>query len=317
MKEFGIGIDIGGTSIKFGLFNKQGELIHKWDIVTDISDGGKNVIRDIADSIKEVLSFKSISMKDVVAIGMGVPGVIVGLNYVKVCVNLGWRDMHPADELSKLLDGVDVYLGNDANVAALGEVWQGAAKDYENVLMITLGTGVGGGVIIDGKIVSGAHGLGGEIGHIKVEKEEAKLCNCNASGCLEQYASATGIVSLAMKSLSLSDKASVLRDKADLSAKDVLDAAKLGDSVALEVMDKVTDYLGMAISNISLVINPQSIVIGGGVSNAGDFLISMIYDKYDNYLKLSEERATIIAAKLGNDAGIYGAAKLALDNALA
>ena len=317
MKRFCIGVDIGGTSIKFGLFNKQAEIIHKWHIATDVSDSGKNVIIDIAKSIKEVMSYKGIVKEDLIGIGLGVPGVILGLDYVKICVNLGWRNMYPARQLSELLSGVAVYIGNDANVAVLGEAWKGAAEDYTDVLMITIGTGIGGGVIIDGKIVSGVHGIAGEIGHIKVERKEARLCNCNASGCLEQYASATGIVNLVAEALNMGDKDSALGQLKEISAKDVLYAAKMGDALALEVMDRVTDYLGIAISNISLIINPQAIVIGGGVSLAGDFLINMIYDKYDKYLRLSEERASVIPAKLGNDAGIYGAAKLALDNTLA
>ena len=284
MEQLCIGIDLGGTSIKMGIFGADAKLLKKWEIPTDTSNKGENIIKDIAKSIKKELKASDLSIMDCIGIGMGVPGPVLKSGYVKVCVNLGWKDVYPGRELSDILGGIAVYLGNDANVAALGEAWQGAAKDMQDVVLVTIGTGVGSGIIIDGKIVVGRHGLAGEIGHIHVEDNESKQCNCGAYGCLEQVASATGIVRL----------------------------AKAGDELAMEVVQKVCAYLGVAISKVSLTVDPEVIVIGGGVSKAGSFLTDLIKKEYLKYTTLSDEQADIVLAKLGNDAGIYGAAKLAL-----
>ena len=244
---------------------------------------------------------------------MGIPGPVLPDGSVTLCVNLGWRDMNPQRELSALLDGLPVKSGNDANVAALGEMWQGGGKGFSDIVMVTLGTGVGGGVIIDEKIVAGRHGLGGEIGHIHARDEETEHCNCGGVGCLEQVASATGIAREARRKMAASDAPSVLREAGDqVTAKDVLDAAKAGDEMALEVMEVVGHYLGVALASLALTVDPQMFVIGGGVSKAGQYLIEVINRHYAQYMPISENRGTVGLAKLGNDAGIYGAARLVL-----
>ena len=309
-----IGVDIGGTSVKIGLFETTGELLDKWGVKTCKEDGGVNILPDVAASIRKKLDEMGLDLKkDITGAGMGVPGPVMPDGYVEVCVNLGWRDLNPQEELSSLLDGIPVKSGNDANVAALGEMWQGGGKGYSDLVMVTLGTGVGGGVIIDQKIIAGKHGLGGEIGHIHVRDDEWEHCNCGGVGCLEQVSSATGIAREARRTMAKSDKPSALREFGDnVSAKDVLDAAKAGDEMALEVMKTVSHYLGLALAQVALTVDPEIFVIGGGVSKAGQFLIDMIQKDYDHFTPISENKAKLGLATLGNDAGIYGAARLVL-----
>lgn len=308
-----IGVDVGGTTVKLGLFDESGALEEKWEIPTRKEDGGAHILGDIAASVKAKMAEKNLSQADVLGAGMGLPGPVLPDGYVEVCVNLGWRDMNPEKELSALLDGMKVKSGNDANVAALGEMWQGGGKGYHDIVMVTLGTGVGGGVILDGKIVAGRHGLGGEIGHIHVRDEEKEHCNCGGVGCLEQVSSATGIAREARRRMAASDKDSILRRAGDrVTAKDVLDAAKAGDELALEVMETVGHYLGVALAAISMVVDPEIFVIGGGVSRAGQFLVDLIQKYYEQFTPISKNKARIVLATLGNDAGIYGAARLIL-----
>lgn len=314
MEKKCIGIDIGGTSVKLGLFETDGTLLYKWEVPTRKEDGGKNILPDVASSIKAVLEEKGISLKDVVGAGMGVPGPVMPSGYVEVCVNLGWRDVNPQEELSALLDGIPVKSGNDANVAALGEMWQGGGKGYSDIVMVTLGTGIGGGVIIDQKIVAGKHGVGGEIGHIHVRDDEKEHCNCGGAGCIEQIASATGIAREARRAMAASDAPSALRRYGDgVTAKDVLDEAKNGDAMALEVVELVCRYLGVMCAQVAMTVDPEIFVIGGGVSKAGQFLIDKVWKYYDFYSPLSKSKSKIGLAKLGNDAGIYGSARLVLD----
>ena len=308
-----IGIDVGGTSVKIGLFEVGGELVDKWEVKTRKEEQGRYILEDVAASIKEQLAAKGIDMADVVGAGIGVPGPILPDGYVEVCVNLGWRDKNPVNELQELL-GVPVRGGNDANVAALGEMWQGGGKGYTDIVMVTLGTGVGGGVIIDEKIIAGKHGLGGEIGHIHIRDEETEHCNCGGVGCVAQVASATGIAREARRKMAASQKPSAMREFGDhVTAKNVLDAAKAGDELAMEVMEVVGHYLGLALAQIALTVDPEIFVIGGGVSKAGQFLIDLIDKHYAEYMVISQNRAVIGLATLGNDAGIYGAARLILD----
>ena len=309
-----IGIDVGGTSVKIGLFETTGELLDKWEVKTRREDGGAFILPDVAASIRKKLEEKGLDLgRDIAGAGMGVPGPVLPDGYVEVCVNLGWRGVNPQEELSKLLDGIPVKSGNDANVAALGEMWQGGGKGYSDLVMITLGTGVGGGVIIGQKIVAGRHGLGGEIGHIHVRDEETEHCNCGGVGCLEQVSSATGIAREARRKMAATDKDSLLRRAGDKeTAKDVLDAAKAGDELALEVMEVVGHYLGVALASASMIVDPEVFVIGGGVSKAGQFLLDMIEKHYEHFTPISENKAKIVLATLGNDAGIYGAARLIL-----
>lgn len=308
-----IGIDVGGTSVKIGLFEIDGTLVDKWEVKTRGEEQGKYILEDVAASVKERLAAKGIEMSEIAGAGIGVPGPIMPDGYVEVCVNLGWRDKNPVKELHALL-GVPVRAGNDANVAALGEMWQGGGKGYTDIVMVTLGTGVGGGVIIDEKIIAGKHGLGGEIGHIHIRDEETEHCNCGGVGCVEQIASATGIAREARRKMAASDKPSALREFGEhVTAKNVLDAAKAGDELAMDVMEVVGHYLGLALSQLALTVDPEIFVIGGGVSKAGQFLIDVIDKHYDKYMVISKNRPIIGLATLGNDAGIYGAARLILD----
>ncbi len=309
-----IGVDIGGTTVKVGIFEVDGTLLTKWEVPTRKEDGGVHILEDVAASIKKVLAEEKIDMDDVVGAGMGVPGPVMPDGYVEVCVNLGWRDMNPQRELSVLLDGIPVKSGNDANVAALGEMWRGGGMGYTDIVMVTLGTGVGGGVIIDEKIICGKHGLAGEIGHIHVRDEETEYCNCGGKGCVEQVASATGIAREARRTMAAGDAPSAMRKYGDtISAKNVLDEAKAGDAMALEVVETVGRYLGLMMAQISMTVDPEMFVVGGGVSRAGQFLIDIIEKYFEYYTPISKNKGKIGLAKLGNDAGIYGAARLVLD----
>ncbi|MDY5484009.1 MAG: ROK family glucokinase [Clostridium sp.] len=314
MEKKCIGIDVGGTTVKVGLFELDGTLLRKWEVPTRKENGGENILPDVAASIRKVLEEEKLTLNDVVGAGMGIPGPVLPDGYVEVCVNLGWHDINPQRQLSDLLEGLPVRTGNDANVAALGEMWQGGGKGYSDIVMVTLGTGVGGGVIIDEKIVSGKHGMGGEIGHIRIREGEKESCNCKGHGCLEQVASATGIAREARRAMAAKNVDSMLRRFGDaVTAKDVLDCAKAGDGLALEVMETVCYYLGWGLAMISMTVDPEIFVIGGGVSRAGTFLTDMIKKYYNEYTPMSENKAGITLATLGNDAGIYGAARLILD----
>jgi len=311
MEKYLFGVDVGGTTVKLGLFTPEGDLVDKWEITTRKEDGGDHIIGDIAESIREEAAKKGIAFADVVGVGIGVPGPVTDDGTVLMAANLGWGERHITTELSDIL-GVPVKAGNDANVAALGEMWKGGGKGYDDMVAVTLGTGVGGGIIINGKIVCGATGAGGEIGHIHLEDNEPDECGCKGHGCLEQYASATGVVRIAGRRLAQSDKASVLRDK-DFSAKDVWDAVKAGDALAVEVAEVYGEYLGKGLAAVANVVNPEIFVIGGGVSRAGQILIDYMKPYYDRYVFPGARGAKFALAILGNDAGIYGSAKLVYD----
>lgn len=309
-----VGVDVGGTTVKIGIFKEDGTLVKKWEVPTRKEDDSTHIIPDIADSVRKELGGLSIDLKDVTGVGMGVPGPVLPDGYVEVCVNLGWRDINPQEELSRLLDGIKVLSGNDANVAALGEMWQGGGKGYKDIVMVTLGTGVGGGVILGEKIVSGRHGLAGEIGHIHVRDGEKEFCNCGGRGCLEQVASATGIAREARRKMADSDIPSAMRAFGDaVTAKDVFDAAKNGDELANEVVETFGHYLGVTLAQVAMTVDPECFVIGGGVSKAGNFLVNVVDKYYKHYTPISENKGIISLAKLGNDAGIYGAARLILE----
>lgn len=309
MKKYGFGVDIGGTTIKMGFFETNGTLLDKWEIKTNTGDGGKEILSDISKSIDNKLAQENISKSDVEGIGVGVPGPVRADGVVNRCVNLGWGVFDAAGELSSLT-GLPVKVGNDANVAALGEMWQGGAKGCKDVVMVTLGTGVGGGIIVDGKIVAGSNGAGGEIGHITVNKEEIEACNCGQYGCLEQYASATGIVRMAKRKLAKISDETVLRKYEDLTAKDIFDEAKAGDEVALGLVDEVGELLGSTLSNIACVVNPEVIVVGGGVSKAGAILIDSIQNHFEETSFHATRDTRFEIATLGNDAGMYGSLAL-------
>lgn len=304
-----IGIDIGGTSVKLGIFEEDGTLVKKWEIPTRKEENGKYILGDIAASIRRTAKESGLELSDFSGAGMGFLDRFFRMDTAK-CVNLGWKAGNPQQELSRLLDGMTVKSGNDANVAALGEMWQGGGKGYKNLVMVTLGTGVGGGIILNEKIWTGEQGVGGEIGHIHVMEGEKEACNCGGHGCLEQVASATGIARTARRMLAADNRPSTLRSLKNISAKNVLDAAKAGDALALESLNKSCYYLGWALATISMVLDPQAFLIGGGVSKAGTFLTDIIKRYHDELSPMATKKADIVLAKLGNDAGIYGAAKL-------
>ena len=280
MEKKCIGIDVGGTTVKIGIFDTDGTLVYKWEVPSRKEENGAYILPDVAASIRKKLNERGIPMDAVIGAGMGFPGPV-----------------QP-----------------DGYVAALGEMWQGGGKGCHDIVMVTLGTGVGGGVVHDQKIVAGRHGLGGEIGHIHIREGEKETCNCGGHGCLEQVASATGIAREARRKMAAKPDASVMRAYGDaITAKNVLDAAKAGDALALEVMDTVCYYLGWALATISMTVDPEIFVIGGGVSKAGTFLTDWIDRYYRELTPISENKGEVRLATLGNDAGIYGAARLILD----
>ena len=311
MASYVFGVDVGGTTVKMGLFNKDGEVIDKWEIPTRTENHGENILPDVAASIKEKMAQKSIVKEDVEGVGIGTPGPVEKNGVVHQAVNLGWPEMNMKEELTTLLDGMRVEGGNDANVAALGEMWKGGGQGHKNLVAVTLGTGVGGGIIINGEIMTGATGSGGEIGHIHVEDNETEACNCGNFGCLEEYASATGITRLANRALQASDKDSVLRN-GEVSAKTVFDAVKVGDELAIAVAKQFGEYLGKALGVIAAIVNPEIFVIGGGVSKAGDILFDYIRPSFERTAFHGSRNVIFALATLGNDAGIYGAARMLL-----
>ncbi len=307
------GVDIGGTTVKIGILDEDGTVIDKWEIETRTADGGVNIIPDIADSLKNKASELGLVLgSDIVAAGMGIPGPVRPDGHVDVCVNLGWTDLNPQEILSGYLDGLPVKGGNDVNVAALGEMWAGGGKGYDPVVMIAIGTGVGAGVILNGEIFTGFAGGAGEIGHIHVNDDETEICGCGGRGCVEQYASSTGIGRLARRALAADDRPSTLRDYKDIAAKEVFDEAKKGDEIAIEVANRACRYLAVAMQSVAMTIDPETFIIGGGVSKAGQYLIDMVRGYYDELTPISVKKADIVLAKLGNDAGIYGASRLCM-----
>ncbi len=309
MKKYVFGVDIGGTTVKLGLFDIEGNVLDKWEIPTRTEDNGSLILPDIADSIREKM--KQIDREAVIGVGVGAPGPVDAEGVIHRAVNLGWGTFSIKESLEDLLN-MPVMAGNDANVAALGEMWMGGGQGYKDLVVVTLGTGVGGGIIINEKVLTGATGSGGEIGHIHVQNDEEETCGCGNSGCLEQYASATGITRLANRRLAEDDKASVLRDS-EVTAKAVWDAVKAKDELAIEVAERFGAYLGNGLAVIASVMNPEAFVIGGGVSKAGEILIDYIKPNYEKNVFHGCKDVKFALATLGNDAGIYGAAKLILD----
>lgn len=308
MKKYGFGVDVGGTTVKLGLFDIDGMMLEKWEIPTNTQDGGAAILDDVAAAVLGKIEERGIDKEDVLGIGLGVPGPVDAEGIVHKCVNLGWGVFN-VEETLESKTGLRVKAGNDANVAALGEAWQGGGKGYQNVVMVTLGTGVGGGIILNGKILPGTNGAAGEIGHIHVNSDEEECCGCGNKGCLEQYASATGIVRMAKKKLASETRQTVLTEKNPLTAKDIFDAAKVGDVVAEELVEKLCDVLGTALARVSCVVDPEVFVIGGGVSKAGEILTEGTARYYDIHAFHACRRCKITLATLGNDAGMYGCVK--------
>lgn len=311
MKTYCFGIDVGGTSVKLGLFRTDGTLLEKWEIPTRTCEEGLHIIPDIAAEVLGKITERNLDRADIQGVGIGVPGPVNDAGEVLGAVNLHWGQKNLIHEMEELL-GLPVKAGNDANVAALGEMWQGAARGCKNLIMVTLGTGVGGGIIVNGKIIAGAHGAAGEIGHANVEPGEKDRCNCGNHGCLEQMAAATGIVRLTRKELERSSEDSVLRS-GEVTAKAVFDAFKEDDALASRVVDQFASYLGNALAIFACVVDPERIVIGGGVSKAGEVVTKVIEPYYRRDAFPACKDVPIVLATLGNDAGIYGTAKLVID----
>ena len=314
MKPYAFGVDIGGTTVKIGFFSSEGKFIEHWEIPTRKEGNGEMILPDIARSITKKLKEHNLSLDDLEGVGVGVPGPVFANGIVNKCVNLGWDVVDVRGQLSALLNGVPVEVANDANVAALGEQWNGGGKGYDNVVMVTLGTGVGGGIVINGKILPGVHGAAGEIGHMKVRDNETATCGCGKKGCLEQYGSATGVVRLAKIALAENpDTDSPLRKLDPLTAKDVFDYAKTGDELSLSIVDDVGKMLGEAIAHITCVLDPDVIVIGGGVSRAGQILLDAVLKHYTPAAFHASRHSDFKLAVLGNDAGMYGAVRMILN----
>lgn len=311
MKQYGFGVDIGGTTIKLGLFRTDGELLDKWEIPTRKENGGGQILPDVAETIAAKQKERGIDASEVQGVGVGVPGPVTPEGIVHKCVNLGWGTFNVEETLSELT-GYPVKAGNDANVAALGEMWQGAGRGTKNIVMVTLGTGVGGGVIVNGSVVAGGTGAGGEIGHITVNGDEEETCGCGKKGCLEQYASATGVVTLTKRALAASDQPSSLRELSEVTAKDTFDAAKAGDALALAVVEQFGEILGKGLACVACVVDPDVFVIGGGVSKAGTMILDVVEKYFTPNAFHACRDAKFKLAQLGNDAGIYGCVQMIL-----
>lgn len=312
MKKYAFGVDVGGTTVKLGLFTTDGTLLKDWEIPTRKEMDGSRILTDISASILDRMKEESIAQDAVEGIGIGLPGPVLSDGTILKAVNLGWGVFNVEKALN-VLTGLKVRAGNDANVAALGEMWKGGGDGCPNMVMVTLGTGVGGGVILGGHILTGVNGSAGEIGHIPVvePEEEKEACGCGKHGCLEQYCSATGAVTLARRYLLANPEAeTILKNDGQLSAKDIFDAAKQADPVALEVTEQYYRILGKALAGISAVVNPQKYVIGGGVSKAGTILTENLKKYHQIYAFHAVRDVEFSLAVLGNQAGIYGAVKL-------
>ncbi|MCH5338677.1 MAG: ROK family glucokinase [Acetatifactor sp.] len=313
MGNYAFGVDVGGTTVKMGLFDEAGRVLDKWEIPTVKDNDGESILPDVAKSILKKMKEKDISEDDLAGIGIGVPGAVDGEGtLIGGAVNIGWKPFNIPKVLSAYIN-VPVKAANDANAAAFGEMWQGGGRGYSNMVAVTLGTGVGGGIIVNGNILTGATGAGGEIGHIHIEDNETEECGCKNKGCLEQYASATGIARLARRRLAEDDKPSILRE-GHLSAKTVFDAVKAGDEVAIQIAERFGHYLGKGLAAVAGVVNPEVFVIGGGVSKAGEILLGFIEPELQKYVFPPCGSVKLALAELGNDAGIYGAAGLILQN---
>ena len=307
--KYGFGIDLGGTTVKIAYFDQNGTMLDKWEIPTVTAGGGVQILPDIAQSIQDYLGKNGIPRERILGIGIGVPGPVSGKGVVNRCVNLGWGVFNIADTLSGLT-GFPVKAGNDANVAALGEFWKGGGQGCENMVFVTLGTGVGGGIVVEGRLLHGSHGSGAEIGHMVLRPQETERCGCGKRGCVEQYASANGIVRVTKERLAAIDTPSVLQEKSPLTCKDVFDAAKRGDAFAVDTLELVFDYLGEALASACCVADPERIILGGGVSKAGDYLLEGVERHFKLHMFHACKGTEFSLATLGNDAGMYGAFRL-------
>lgn len=316
MGKYIYGIDLGGTTVKMGLFDNEGNIIDKWEIVTRKEDNGSQILPDIAASVKDKNSEKNIAIEEIEGIGIGVPGPVTEDGRVLKCANLGWGVLSVTDELGRLTGISKVKAGNDANVAALGEQWRGGGRGFNSIVMVTLGTGVGGGVIQNGKILTGSNGAAGEIGHLKVNPHETATCGCGGHGCLEQYSSATAIMRHARKLVSETEEESYLRqfETEKITGKEIFDAYKADDNLAKQVVKRFAEYLGLGLANVAAVVDTQAFVIGGGVSKNGQAVIDVIREEYEKNVSLFALKGKEFRlAELGNDAGMYGAVRMVME----
>ncbi|WHY76123.1 ROK family glucokinase [Neobacillus sp. WH10] len=310
------GVDLGGTTTKIAFIAMGGEIVHKWEIPTDNSNEGQNITTNIASAIDEKLAQLGETKDKLVGIGMGAPGPVdYETGIILNVVNLGWKDNYPLKESLEAASSLPAAIENDANCAALGEMWKGAGNGAKDLVCVTLGTGVGGGVIANGNIVQGINGAAGEIGHITAIPSGGAPCNCGKSGCLETVASATGIVRLAMLELNKNDSSGELSklfvENGKITAKDVFDCARNGDQLAKKVLEEVSFHLGFVLANIANTLNPEKIVLGGGVSKAGNILLEAVNNNFAKFAFSAVRNSTDLAlATLGNDAGVLGAAWL-------
>lgn len=311
MERYIFGVDIGGTTIKLGLFLLEGRLLEKWEIPTRAMNGGAYVLTDAVSSIKATMERHKITDDQIEGIGIGAPGPVDEAGTVHRCVNLGWDEFNIEESMRQLFPEIpNVKAGNDATLATLGELWCGGGRGYGSAAMFTLGTGVGGGIAIGRITFRGFHGGAGEWGHIVMNPEEKEVCNCGKRGCLEQYASATGIVRVARRLLQESSQPSQLRNYDKITARIICDLARKGDGLSETALDECSDYLGRAMSYIACAVDPEVFLIGGGVSRAGAALLDRIRRSYEKYAFHVSIDTPIKVAELGNDAGIYGCMKM-------
>ena len=310
MESYTFGIDIGGTAVKLGFFDDHCELLEKWQIPTRQGNYGDFILSDVKASLENILSARQLDWSAVSGIGIAVPGPVIGESFVPLAVNLGWKNVNVRDEMRMLTGVENIRVENDAKAAALGEYRKGGWEAYRNAVMITIGTGVGGAVILDGKIVPGSFGAAGELSHIQVDPYEREHCACGGSGHLQQYVSAEGILRNAGKKLSNPGRPSSLRMLQSLTVKDIFDAARAGDGLALETVRETVQMLARAMAAVSCIIDPELYLIGGGISGAGEFLLDMLRTEFRKLALPTCTGVRIEAAKTGNDAGICGAASL-------
>ena len=312
MKKYLFGIDIGGTAVKLGLFDENCELVENWQIPTRLADHGAFILSDVKDSMESVLKLRNIGWSEVSGIGIDVPGPVLDGSFVPLAVNLGWRNKNVRDEMRHLTGIQNICVENDAKAAAFGEYWKGGWEQYKSAVMVTIGTAIGGAVILDGRILHGAFGAAGELSHVQVNPEETEPCACGKYGHLQQYVSTEGILKDIRKKLDDPACTSCLRGHENLTVKDVFDAAKVGDAAALETVRKTVRMLARMLAAVSCVVDPELYLIGGGISKAGGFLMDMIRSEFRTLALATSENARIEAAKTGNDAGIFGAVKMVL-----
>ena len=311
--KYGFGVDLGGTTVKLAYFDQEGAMLSKWEIPTNISDNGSHILPDIAAAIRGYIEENAVAFDSLIGIGIGVPGPVTPDGIVNKCINLGWGVFNIEKALSDLT-GLPVKAGNDATVATLGECWKGGGAGCKNMVMATLGTGVGGGIVVDGRVIHGSTGAGGEIGHMVLNRNETEKCGCGKRGCVEQYCSATGIVRIAKQFLAAREDASSLRDLENLTCKDIFDASAAGDALAAEILEQVYTYMGEFLANICNVVNPECVVLGGGVSKAGAPLLEGVQRYFGKYVFHAAANVRFALATLGNDAGAYGAFQLVKEN---